>query len=473
MKKINFLLVILLSVFVINNVNAETITNQIIGARNDNANFKNITQSDFTIVEGNKGLTKDEDGKLIYKFALGCELGKACTYSVTYSGAIETFTSGSTTIDIATAKAAWNAGKTVTENDSAIEIQSKNKWNNNGMNNGTASFAAGAVNNYTAVYSNVGKYGDENVDVKATIVALEEINPDSIYRLSEPAVLFRNDQIGVSATGIKWVTVKFEFLKSGTSEPIEIMGNTSYWDIDQNQGVLINKNDGENNETTNKNIYYTATGLKCTKANPCTPKSRINQLKYATLDSGIYIFDQNSGLEGVQRIYKDNLQSTSYAFTEEFKGTSITRTFQFSDPVLKSSREGNNTWNGHGAIYLSSTAVSEKYLLTTEVVHGTIVPEAGTVTEYEYGDVAVVTYQPEKEYELSYIEIDGTKVELSDKIEKDKLQIEMKSNHHIKVVYTIKSAQTGLFEISGVLFIIIAAFVAYKIVIRKRVINEV
>ena len=462
MKKLKLLLFGLLLTLTVNIVHAETITNLIVGTRNDTTKFKSVMDSSFKKVDGSEGLTKDELGNLVYKLALGCKLGESCNYDIAYDGEVTTVGNKS----VSDARTEWNAGIV---NDQGDVIQPKNRWDENGLkNHGTVSLANGAKNNYTATYRRVGKYGDTLIDVKVSIVDLEEIDADSAYRVSEPAILFRNDQIGVSAIGVKWVTVKFEFLNSETGDPVEVMGNTSYWDIDQNQGVLIN-DDGSNEQ-----IYYVDHGMKCTKKSPCTEKEVANQLKYAELETGIYIFDQNSGIDpDDSRIYKDNLQSTAYAFTEEFKGTYITRTFQFSDPVLTSFLEGENTWNGHGAIFLSSTSVTEKYKLTTEVVHGTIDPKEGTVTVYEYGDTAIVAYQPESGYELSYIEIDGVKVELGEKIEKNKLQIEMNKDHHVKVVYVIKNSKTGLFEVGGVFFIIVVAFIAYQIVIRKKTINEI
>lgn len=456
MKKFRLLLFALVCIFAMGVVQAKTVTEEMLDARK--GTLTNINDANEVLLLKNQKLKrKTNTVELSYPFQLGCEHGKTCTYDVTYDGIVNEV--GSVTLE--QAKAAWNADES-----------NLNRWDKNGMNSGSASLATGSKNRYYAIYKKVGKYNNKYVDVKATVVDFEEMDSDNRLKRSESAITLTNDKIGVAVTGIKWIKIKYEFLDSDTGEAVVVKGNTTYWDIDYNQGIVIN------NDNTNKGIYYRSTGLKCTteydENNKCETEETANELYYAKISAGDYIFDQNSGLDpsAANNLYQDELASTAYAFTEEFEGSSITRTFQFSDPLLTTVVEGENPWNGHGALFLSSTNINEniEHKITTEVVNGEIDPDYVAFT----GEDVEINYSPKEGYELSYIEIDGVKISSSElKDAKDKYVFKnVTTDHHIKVVY-INNAKTGLFEVGGALLIIAASYVGYMIIIKRKAINEI
>ncbi len=416
MKKLKLFIFIFLSMFLVVSVKAGT-TDEIMSARNGtlqrmntNANFYNLATKRLPRIS--------DSGTLEYYFSLGCPFEDGnegdCEYNTTYSG-IQTTANGKT---IAQVKQEWN-------NDQYLP----GRWDTNGMNDGSPTLAKGSINNYSALYKNVGVYDGKTIDVKATVVAYEPM--DNIYlKISEPAILFTKTQIGVRVTGVKWVRVRYDFINAATGQAITVKGNTTYWDIDQNQGIIID------NDNTNVRINYLNYGLKCLVSDETCPSKETvtNQLYYKVLPSGTYIFDQNSGINQSDRnpLYNDHLGSTAYAFSELFQGTSIRRTFQYSNPIFKNINL-ETYWNGHGGISLSSTAITHE--ITTEIVNGTINPNSpsDSPTIVAHGENLTVNYQCNSGYKLYSVKVDGVSKSTSTYTSQYSFT-KIKADHHVAVV---------------------------------------
>ena len=430
-------------------------TKQIMSTRIDGSLTRLIDATE-DYIHKDQGIQRDASGSYVYSFGLGCKLGEHyCFESVEYQNQVTSISDSSTTTTLDEIKSAWNA-----------DTDNPNRWDKNGMNDGEATIATDAIkNSYYAIYKNAGKYQGKNIDVKATIVDFEPMQ-DERYLISNPAIVITNKEIGVAVTGIKWVKVKYEFLDSDNGEKLNLKGNTTYWDIDQNQGVIVDS------DSTNQGIYFVNNGLKYNDLETLTVDNVDNQLYYQVLSDGLYIFDHNSGIDQSAKnpLYSDNLNSTAYAFTEEFEGDSITRTFQYSNPIFKNTAN-ERVWNGHGAVYVSSTPISteNQYAIITEVENGTIDP---SVAAYE-GDSVTIHYSPDSGYVLSRIEIDGVKQSLSG-ITTEYTFKNINKDHTIKVVYVAKglNPKTGLFEVGGILLAVAAiGGVVYFITKKKKISN--
>lgn len=465
MKKIKYIFFILICFLAMRSIQAKTLSEEILEVRK--GTLIHINDASGTQIFKDKKLTrKPNSTELAYPFQFGCNHDLYCKYEVIYNGRVENVNG----VTLEEAKAEWNADPYLA-----------NRWNANYMEHGSASLAQGSKGKYYAIYKKIGKYEGKFIDIKATVIDFEEMQEDSHrtyenrLKRSESAITITNDKVGVAVTGIKWLKIKYEFLDSETGEPVTVKGITTYWDIDYNQGVIINS------DNTNKGIYFKSTGEKCTTPydtnNKCSSEITANELYYSEISAGKYIFDQNSGLnpDVDNNLYQDELTSTAYAIAEEFEGSSITRTFQYSNPLLKTQLEGENPWNGHGALFLSSTDIYDgvEHTITTEVVpkeHANIDPDQIV----DSGDDVTINYVADDGYEISYIEIDGvrlTKEELEEA--KDSYTFRnVTTDHHIKVVY-ISNSKTGLFEVGGALLIILIAYVGYIIVTKKKTINEI
>ncbi len=465
MKKIKYILLTLICFLTINSVNAKTLTEEILEVRKGTLTHINDVNEE-QVFKDKKLTRKPNSTELAYPFEFGCNHDSYCEYDVQYNGEVKKI--GDLTLE--EVKSEWNADPYV-----------NNRWDANYMEHGSPSLAQGSKETYYAIYKKVGKYEEKFIDAKATIIDFEEMEEDprrtheNRLKRSESAITITDDKIGVAVTGVKWVKIKYEFLDSETGEPVVVKGNTTYWDIDYNQGIIINS------DNTNKGIYFKSTGEKCTTAydanNDCNSETVANQLYFSKISVGKYIFDQNSGLnpDDNNNLYQDELTSTAYAITEEFEGASITRTFQYSNPLLKTQLEGENPWNGHGALFVSLTDIydSVEHVITTEVLpeeHANI----DSAQIVDTGNDVTINYAADDEYELSYIEIDGIRL-TNDELNKSKDSYTFKNvtaDHHIKVVY-IKNAGTGLFEVGGVLLIIVIAYISYSIIMKRKAINKI
>ena len=177
----------------------------------------------------------------------------------------------------------------------------KNTWNvKGGIEYGTPSLVTEAIKGkYSALYKKVGTYNGEFIDVKATV--MDYAIAESQYLKSDPYMILNATYLGNSNAGLKWVTIKYEFFKSGTTTPVSVKGNTTYWDVDWSQGVIIHDN--------NEGIY--------TKSD--------NKLKLTKISNRNYVFD----IEDYEASERENPE---LAFSEIFAGTSITRTFTYGNP---------------------------------------------------------------------------------------------------------------------------------------------
>ncbi len=437
-------------------------TAQIMAARLE-ASKKKLINATESNIHKDQDIDKDSNGNLVYPFGLGCIIGEdKCFDDVIYSNR-ETSMVDETgkSITLTEIKNKWN-------NDPYLS----GRWNVNYMNNGEATIAVDKIKGkYSATYKNVNKSG---IDVKATIVDFEPMQ-DQRYMISQPAIVITNKKMGVAVTGIKWVKIEYKFIDPTTNTTISKKGNTTYWEVDENQGVIINS-DG-----TNKGIFFVNHGLKYNNLTAKTVDTNVaNQLYYKNVSDGIYIFDHNTGLDQTKTnpLYNDLLNSVSYAFTEEFEGDSITRTFQYSNPVFKNQVD-ERVWNGHGGVFISSTPVrnDRQYYITTEVENGEIFSSSPIAYE---GDTVTITYSPNEGYELSYIEVDSERIDITDQ-NKDKYVFEnINADHHIKVVYekssnssNVPSPKTGIFEVGGVLIAVLAiGGIAYFLTKKKQISNK-
>lgn len=200
----------------------------------------------------------------------------------------------------------------------------KNYWKNQ-LGTGDATYKGMYTTNrtvskpnktYWACYPNAGEYNGKKIDVKGEVVD---------YKLQNDSHAVISFARGVSCTvlGIHWVQVKWSFHVSNgrcTGAATTVKGNTTYWDVDNQQGVMFW-------DSSLKGVYLTHTS------------SKKNQLKYKSAS-----WKSNGSTHSKPFIYApskdDNTidNNTQYAFTEIFEGSSITRVYSFY--------EGDGSSNG-------------------------------------------------------------------------------------------------------------------------------
>ena len=168
-------------------------------------------------------------------------------------------------------------------------------------------------NKYSVRYDNAGKYNGKVVDVKLTVVDFETFDASGNGSSNdgvEPMIAFGSNRISINVLSVAWIKVKYDFYLSGTNTPISVMGRTSYWDVDNAQGILF-----ENNNT---GIYST----------------NDSALKIMKLDGNPYVFylsdessdDDRSSMCSVNL----NQRDTKGVITETFSGSTMTRLFSYS-----------------------------------------------------------------------------------------------------------------------------------------------
>lgn len=173
--------------------------------------------------------------------------------------------------------------------------------------------AGSLVNNdikgkYSVTYPAVGIYNNTVIDVKATLIDYEAQSISGVT----PLILLTDTYIGNKCNGVTWIKVKYEFFKTGTSTRVSVKGNTSYYEVDGNQALVL---DG-----TNKGIYATNDSI----------------LKINKINNDYYVGAFNGG--------NGEKKDPKYAFSEIFEGNTIIRTFSYKE--YPESANPNNIDNG-------------------------------------------------------------------------------------------------------------------------------
>ena len=264
----------------------------------------------------------------------------------------------------------WRA-KTGESNEDNVELSSlldKTQYISKAVN--------GIKNSFSATYKNVGRYNNQSIDVKVTVVDFAVTSGDFYYNDYAPFISFLDssyEKLGIYAMNLDWVKLKYDFYKSGTTTAVSVRGYTTYWDLDKYQGVhILDNNKG----------YYTATGVK---------------LKVSKIDSADFIYESEN------KKY-DGYYNPAVSFTELFEGSSITRVYTPARPVDGMIRNKIN--RARGTFYNSAvTAVPKKeYNSNTTGESRTVVKVGDTIT-----------------YKITYTNVsqtDSKMVTITDKISK-------------------------------------------------------
>ena len=179
---------------------------------------------------------------------------------------------------------------------------------------------------YYACYPEFGTYNGQKIDVKAKLTSYVVSENTVKGKKSQPkdgAVVSFNDGVGVNVFGLDYVVVNWSFHKSNgkcTGSAFTVSGNTTYWDVDNQQGIAIPfdaTNDGKYvRDTSRKGLYISSSSnkLKIGNVNWYQEKNKINRTYR------IVYYDK-----------KDNVaaDNKNYAFTEVFKASSMNRTYSF------------------------------------------------------------------------------------------------------------------------------------------------
>ncbi len=198
---------------------------------------------------------------------------------------------------------------------------------------------------YYVCYPEAGSYKGTKIDVKG------EVEDYSV--LDNNAVMAFGKKLSVSVLGLHWIKIKWSFKVSNgscTGNAITVKGNTSYWDVDNMQGIMIYDD--------NKGIYI---------------KDNNNKLKYADLSWK----DSDNTTHTKPFIYSNSTYDNSvsgnanYGFTETFEGSALTRVYSFYE----------NDGNSNGGIGHSNKTVIPKQTTTTTAKPTTTTKKPTTTTK--------------------------------------------------------------------------------------------
>ena len=92
----------------------------------------------------------------------------------------------------------------------------------------------------TAIYSNVGEYQGQIVDLKVTVPLWGAVNKNHVGKDKTkitPCVLFYKDRIAFNTISVGAVRFRFEFLKHNTNQQIYPKGHVTAVDLDAGQGI--------------------------------------------------------------------------------------------------------------------------------------------------------------------------------------------------------------------------------------------
>lgn len=92
----------------------------------------------------------------------------------------------------------------------------------------------------TAIYSNVGEYQGEIVDLRVTVPKWGAVNKDHVGKDGKkitPCVMFYKNRIAFNTVSVGIVRFKFEFLKHNTDQLIYPKGHVTAVDLDGGQGI--------------------------------------------------------------------------------------------------------------------------------------------------------------------------------------------------------------------------------------------
>lgn len=99
----------------------------------------------------------------------------------------------------------------------------------------------------TAVYSNVGEYQGQIVDLKVTALSWGNVDKNHVGldgTKITPCLLFYKDRIAMNTLSTSLVRFKFEFLKHNTQTKVNVKGHITFADLDSGQGVRVHEGSG-------------------------------------------------------------------------------------------------------------------------------------------------------------------------------------------------------------------------------------
>ena len=216
----------------------------------------------------------------------------------------------------------WNPKK---ENETDEQVLQRY---NNATNGKVLTYADSNIKNSLYIlYKNIGKYNGKTINVKMTVI---DFAPSS--NPTGPSYIYLNmGDIGNTVHGVDWITFKYEFFDNDTGEAVSIKGNTSYWDVDVWQGVILHDNV--------VGIYSTSD----------------SKLVMNKVNNAPFIYDITS--KNFDYDNTENLVDTMYAFTETFSGTSLTRTFSYGYISNDGTSNASYKPNSSGGIFNSGNTV--------------------------------------------------------------------------------------------------------------------
>ena len=237
---------------------------------------------------------------------------------------------------------------------------------------------------YSVCYPKIGIYNDSYIDVKGEVMDFSK-NTTKEYKGLTPIIAFNSGRItdstikerpGIEAMAVNWVRVKWSFTKSNgkcTGSAVTVKGNTTYWDVDVQQGVASSNGviaRYVSNKSNNKLMY--------------------SSFKTSSGTSYQYIYDKG--------INNQSATDKRYAYTEIFSGSSLNRIYTF----YRSG--GKPVGKAYGGITHSYNAVNP--VTPPNPTKSVNVKNVTETTKFEYRVSQKVPLQDSTNYHKSFIMYD-------------------------------------------------------------------
>lgn len=247
-------------------------------------------------------------------------------------------------------------------------------------------------------YKNTGTYRDDNGKVHKIDVRLEveafDVAEDLRDNISSKGfgdisyIGFTKNSIGVKVRYVDWIKVRYEFYESGTSNLISVKGYTTYWDVDNHQGIRF--------YDRAKTKLYAPSGSKLSIT--AIPQE-------GDVSPSFYVFDNG-------KMSLENYDNKGQ-ITETFTGSSFKRTYTFSAPGTGDNADKRKHADGwvHNTAVLSGALkdyhddtpsgengskvkVGDKILYLVTLTNGTTTDKTATITDNLSKGLAYEAYAP-------------------------------------------------------------------------------
>ncbi|WMX58517.1 isopeptide-forming domain-containing fimbrial protein [Peribacillus sp. R9-11] len=159
---------------------------------------------------------------------------------------------------------------------------------------------------FGVIYSNIGRYGDKEIDLKITVLDWKRYINNNSGKIS-----FQLNNIGENNQGYYYVDQKWEFYESGTNKKVKINGYMTINDLDSRQGIRFD------------NLTTRAVGSILVDSSTKGFLSYSNTNGELSIFEGNGILSESNDLHAMVTVLYDELDTIRFKWERDFDKTSI------------------------------------------------------------------------------------------------------------------------------------------------------